>query len=156
VVVVSFHIHTKLCINILVSNQKSKNSQNNLKMSFNGHQTCFNKNIFCTCDLHLKLDILNPLNIIYSSNNFLNELFSLQPFPLNKISRLWNFCIIWLCICLLFTILRSFGTKFFYRHQVHSMNMTFIEGGIILLYKKFEINCMTLCIPFDSFKKNVV
>jgi hypothetical protein len=36
--------------------------------------------IFFTCDLHLKLDILNPLNIIFLSNGFLNESFALQLF----------------------------------------------------------------------------
>jgi hypothetical protein len=29
----------------------------------------------------------------------------------------------------------------------------FIEGGKFLLYKKIGINCMILCIPFDSLKK---
>jgi hypothetical protein len=33
-----------------------------------------------TCDLHLKLDILNPLNIIFLSNGLKNESFALQPF----------------------------------------------------------------------------
>jgi hypothetical protein len=33
-----------------------------------------------TCDLHLKLNISNPLNIIVLSNGFLNESFALQPF----------------------------------------------------------------------------
>jgi hypothetical protein len=28
---------------------------------------------------------------------------------------------------------------------------TFIEGGILFLYKKIEINCMILCLPFDYF-----
>jgi hypothetical protein len=36
----------------------------NPKMNFNGKPNIFfNKIIFYTCDLHLKLDILNPLNI---------------------------------------------------------------------------------------------
>jgi len=34
-----------------------------------------------TCDLHLKLDILNPLNIILLSNGLKNEYFALQLFP---------------------------------------------------------------------------
>jgi hypothetical protein len=35
----------------------------NSKMSFNGHlYMVFGKIVSCTCDLHLKLDILNPLN----------------------------------------------------------------------------------------------
>jgi hypothetical protein len=33
------------------------------------------------------------------------------------------------------------------------MNMYFHKRGMFLLYKKLEINCMTLYIPFDSFKK---
>jgi hypothetical protein len=33
-----------------------------------------------TCDLHLKLNILNPLNIFFLSNGFLNESFALQSF----------------------------------------------------------------------------
>jgi len=41
----------------------------------------FGKIISCTCDLHLKLDNLNPLNIFFLSNAFLNESFALQPFP---------------------------------------------------------------------------
>jgi hypothetical protein len=39
------------------------------KMSFNGQLNMFSgKIISYTCDLHLKLDILNPLNIIFWSN----------------------------------------------------------------------------------------
>jgi hypothetical protein len=34
-----------------------------------------------TCDLHLKLNILKPLNIIFLSNGFKNESFALHPFP---------------------------------------------------------------------------
>jgi hypothetical protein len=40
-------------------------------MSFNGQPNMFfGKIISCTCDLHLKLDILNPLNIIFYLNGF--------------------------------------------------------------------------------------
>jgi len=54
----------------------AKNAKNP-KMSFNGQPNLFfGKIIFCTCDLHLKLDILNPLNIIFLSNGFLNESFA--------------------------------------------------------------------------------
>jgi hypothetical protein len=42
------------------------------------------------CDLHLKLNTLNPLNIIVLSNNFLNESFALQPF-LSKFQEFENF-----------------------------------------------------------------
>jgi hypothetical protein len=38
-------------------------------MSFNGQLKKFFSKIFSgTCDLHLKLDILDPLNIIFLSN----------------------------------------------------------------------------------------
>jgi hypothetical protein len=40
----------------------------------------FDKIIFCTCDLHLKLNILNSLNIIVLSNGLKNESFFLQFF----------------------------------------------------------------------------
>jgi hypothetical protein len=54
-----------------------------------------------------------------------------------KISKLWYFCMIW------------FFIKFI------QWTCIFIEGGMFLLYKKFEINCMTLCIPFDPFSLKV-
>jgi len=48
----------------------------NLKMSFNGQSNMFfGKIISYTCDLHLKLNILNPLNIIFLSNSLKNESF---------------------------------------------------------------------------------
>ncbi len=51
--------------------------------------------------------------------------------------------------------LQNFKTlKFLYDlifDQVHPMNTYFIEGDMYLLYKKFETNYMTLCIPFDYF-----
>jgi hypothetical protein len=37
----------------------------------------FGKIISYTCDLHLKLDILNPFNIIYLPNGLKNESFAL-------------------------------------------------------------------------------
>jgi hypothetical protein len=46
--------------------------------------------------------------------------------------------------------------KFYYDfgfHQVHPMNIYFHRRGMFLLYTKFEISYMTLCIPFDSLKK---
>jgi hypothetical protein len=50
-------------------------------MSFNGQPNMFfGMFIFYTCDLHLKLDILNPLNIFFLSNGLKNESFHLQPF----------------------------------------------------------------------------
>jgi hypothetical protein len=37
----------------------------------------FDKIIFYTCDMCLKLNILNPLNIFFVSSDFLNEFFAL-------------------------------------------------------------------------------
>jgi hypothetical protein len=51
-------------------------------MSFNGQPNMFfSKIISSTCDVHLKLDILNPLTIIFLSNGLKDESFALQPFP---------------------------------------------------------------------------
>jgi hypothetical protein len=69
----------------------------------------FGKIISCTYDLHLRLNILNPLNIILLSNDKKNESFALQPF-LSKFKTL----------------------KFLYDfvfHQVHPMNMNFHRKG---------------------------
>jgi hypothetical protein len=50
-------------------------------MGFNGQPNIFFcKIISCTCDLHLKLDILKTLNIKFLSNGLKNESFALQPF----------------------------------------------------------------------------
>jgi hypothetical protein len=60
----------------------------NLKMSFNRQPNMsFGMFVSFTCDLHLKLDILNSLNIIFLSNGLKNESFALQPFP----SKFQNF-----------------------------------------------------------------
>jgi hypothetical protein len=57
-------------------------------MSFNGQPNMFfGKIIAYTCDMHLKLNILNPLNISFLSNGLKNESFALQPFP----SKFQNF-----------------------------------------------------------------
>jgi hypothetical protein len=49
--------------------QKMKKILENCKMGFNGQPNMFfGKIISYTCDLHTKLDILNPLNIIFLSN----------------------------------------------------------------------------------------
>jgi hypothetical protein len=51
-------------------------------MNFNGQLNMFfGKIISHTCDLHLMLDILNPLNINVLSNGLKNEYFALQYFP---------------------------------------------------------------------------
>jgi hypothetical protein len=53
----------------------------NPKMNFNGQSKMFfGMFISFTCDLHLKLDILNPLNISFLSNGLKNNYFDLQPF----------------------------------------------------------------------------
>jgi hypothetical protein len=53
-------------------------------MSFNGRPNMFfGKIISCTCDLHLKLNILNPLNIIFLSNGFKHESFAFNLFLQN-------------------------------------------------------------------------
>jgi hypothetical protein len=107
-------------------------------MSFNGQQDMFfSKIISCTCDLHLKLDILNPLNIMFLSNGFLKKVLCFITLFF-KISKLSHFFMIW------------FFIKFI------QWTCILKERGFFLLYKKIEINCMTLCIPFNSFKKSVV
>jgi hypothetical protein len=51
-------------------------------MTFSGQPNMFfGMFISYTCELHLKLDILNPFNTIFLSNGFKNESFALQPFP---------------------------------------------------------------------------
>ncbi len=51
-------------------------------MKFNEQPNMFfGKIIYYTCDLLLKLDILNPLNIFFWSNGKKNESFALSPFP---------------------------------------------------------------------------
>jgi len=60
-----------------------QNIQKNPKMGFNGQPNMFfGMFISFTCDLYLKLDILNPLNITFLSNGLKNESFALQPFRL--------------------------------------------------------------------------
>ncbi len=101
------------------------------------NQTCFLARIFFyTCDLHLKARHFQPIE----HNFFIKWLFKLvlRLVALSfKIPRLWNFYTIWFFI------------------KVIQWTCTFIEGGMFLLYKKIEINCMILCPPFDYFSKNV-
>ncbi len=70
----------------------------NLKMSFNGQPNMFFDNIISyTCDFHLKLNILNPLNKFFLLNGFLNASFALQPF----LSKFQNFDIfVWISFSL--------------------------------------------------------
>jgi hypothetical protein len=103
-------------------------------VSMDNQTCCFGKIISFMCDLHLNINILNPLNIYFLLNGFKKWILCLATLSL-KISRLWNFCMIWYLI------------KFI------QCTCIFIKGGMFFLYKKFEINCMTLCIPFDSLKK---
>jgi len=92
--------------------------QKNPKMSFNGQPNMFfNMFISCTCDPHLKLDILNPLNIIFLSNGFLNESLALQPFPSN------------------FKTLKLLNDFVF--HEVHSINMYFHRRGHVFVVQNF-------------------
>jgi hypothetical protein len=84
-------------------------------MNFNGQPNKFFCNIILgKCDLHIKLDILNPLNIYILSNGLKNE--SCNPF-------LQNFKIL----------------KFLYDlefHRVHPMNMYFHRRGACFCCKK--------------------
>jgi hypothetical protein len=92
----------------------------NPKMSFNGQPNMFfGMFISFICDLHLKLDILNPLNINFLSNGFLNE-----SSPCNLLFQ--NF-----------KILKKFNNSGF--HQVRPMNMYFhIRGHVFVVQKNWN------------------
>jgi hypothetical protein len=80
-------------------------------MSFNGQPICiFGMFISFTCDLHLKLDILNPLKILF----FINGL-KMNPLPYN------------LFFFQNFKNLKILNDLVF--HQVHPMNMYFRRKG---------------------------
>jgi hypothetical protein len=83
--------------------------------------------------LAFKVRHFEPIEHNFFINFFLKWVLCLATLSF-KISRFWNFWMIW----------------FF--HQVIQWTCLFIEGGMFLLYKKFEINCMILCLPFDYFK----
>ncbi len=89
-------------------------------------------------DFHLmnsySFNIIQPIEHYFFIKWFLKWVLCLVALSF-KISRLWNCWMIW------------FFIKFI------QWTYIFIEGDIFLLYKKFEINCMTLCLPFDYFKK---
>jgi hypothetical protein len=76
----------------------------------------FGKFISCTCYLHIKLDILNPLNII-----FYQMVKKMNPLPCNP-------------------FLQNLKTlKFLYDlifHQVHPMNMYFHRRGHVFIVQK--------------------
>jgi len=82
------------------------------QVSFNGEPNMFfGKIVSCTCDLHLKLDILNSSNTIFLWNCLKIEPFALQPFPLKFL----------------------FNLVF---HQVHPMNMYFHRRGHVFVVQK--------------------
>jgi hypothetical protein len=63
----------------------------NPKMSLNRQSNMlFGKIISYTCDLHLKLNILNPLKLLFLSNDLKNESFALEPFPWKFSSSSFN------------------------------------------------------------------
>jgi hypothetical protein len=111
-----------------------KNSQNEFQWTT---KHFFGKIISCTCDLHLKLNILNPLNKCFWSNGFLNESFSLQPF----LSKFQGFKIF---------------VNFFF-HQVHLMNMYFHRSRHIFVLQKVWNQLYDFIHSFLFFiKKNAV
>jgi hypothetical protein len=109
----------------------AKNVKNPLKsqMNFNGQPNMFFGNIISyTCNLHLKLNILNPLDIFFLLNNWKMNL-----------------------------LLQNFKTlKFLYDlvfHQIQPMNMYFFKKNMFLFKFFFEINHIILCIHFYYFFK---
>jgi hypothetical protein len=73
-----------------------------------------------------------------------------------------NFSIKWLkywvyCLVALFFKISKLWKKFMIWFFIRFIQWTciFIARGMFLLYKKIEINCMTLCILFYSFLKNI-
>ncbi len=60
---------------------KMQNIPKNNQMNFNAQPYMFfGKIIFCKCDMHLKLNILNPVNISFLSKGFKNESFAFEHF----------------------------------------------------------------------------
>jgi hypothetical protein len=89
----------------------------NTKMGFNGQPNVFfGKIISYTCDLHLKLNILNPLNTIFCQMVKKMNLFSCSHF-------LQNFKTLTFLYDLVF-------------HQVHPLNMYFHRRGHIFVVQK--------------------
>jgi hypothetical protein len=75
---VNFHIHTKYeYFDLYLETKKILEIP---KMNFNGQPNMFNKIISYTCHLHLKLTILNPLNLFFCQIVKKMNPFSLQPF----------------------------------------------------------------------------
>jgi len=89
----------------------------NPKMSFNRQLNMFfGKIIFCTCDLHLKLDTLNPLKLF-----FYLIIEKMNPLPYNPF--LQNFNILKFLYDLVF-------------HQLHPMNMHFYRRGHVFVVQE--------------------
>jgi hypothetical protein len=83
----------------------------NPNMSFNGQLNMFfGMFISFTCDLHIKLDILNPLNIFF----FNQIVFKMNPLPCSPFVQ--NF-----------KILKFLNDLVF--HRIHPMNMYFHKRG---------------------------
>jgi hypothetical protein len=83
-------------------------------MGFNGQANIFfSKITSCTCNVHIKLDILNPSNISFFAKWLKNEYFTFSPFLQNF--KTFNF---------LYNLIF---------HQVHPMNMYFHKRGHVLL-----------------------
>ncbi len=107
------HKCVSICWFIAIKPKTPKNSQNEFQWTT---KHFFGKIISCTCDLHLKLDILNPLNIF-----FCQMVKTMNPLP----SR---------------PFLQNFKTlKFLYDlvfHQVHSMNIYIHRRGHVFVAQK--------------------
>jgi hypothetical protein len=111
-----------------------KKTSKNLKMNFNGQPNMFLTRFFLTCDLHLKLTFWTHLTFF-----FCQIIFKMNHLP-----------------CKLF--LQNFKTlKFLYNMiffiKLIQQTCIFIKKDMFLLYKKFEINYMILCITFYYFLK---
>jgi hypothetical protein len=87
------------------------------KMSFNKQPNMFfGKIIYCTCDLHLKLNILNLLNIMFLSNGL-----KMSHFPCSLLHQNFN-------------TLKFLHDLIFY--QIHPMNMYFYKSGHVFVVQK--------------------
>jgi hypothetical protein len=133
--VVSFHIHTYLCTNILVHSKNCNKVPKILKWISMDNKTCFLVIIF----LHMwsAFEAKHFESIEY---NFLVKWFTK-----------WVLCFVALSFKIFKTLRFLYDSIF---HQVYPMNMYFHKRGHFLLYKRFEVNCIILCIPFNSLKRN--
>jgi len=107
-----FFICIHNCVSIFWFIARNIKISKNLKLSFNGQPNILFSKIICyTCDLHLKLNILNLSNIMFSPNGKKNESFALQLFSLN----FW------------------YDLDF---HQIHQMNMYFHKKEHVFVVQK--------------------